>query len=45
LQNLRRWMLVTAVAQNYEQFGFQVATQSERYAKTHRPEIYQEKRP
>jgi GNAT superfamily N-acetyltransferase len=42
LQNLRRWMLVTADAQKlYEQFGFTVAEEPERYMEIHRPGIYQ----
>ena len=44
LQNLRRWMLVTADAQKlYEQFGFTVAPQPDRYMEIHRPGIYQQK--
>ncbi|MEJ0000729.1 MAG: GNAT family N-acetyltransferase [Verrucomicrobiota bacterium] len=41
LQNLRRWMLVTADAQKlYEQFGFTIAPHPDRYMEIHWPEIY-----
>lgn len=44
LQNLRRWMLVTADAQKlYEQFGFQIAPNPDRYMEIHRPGIYRQK--
>jgi N-acetylglutamate synthase-like GNAT family acetyltransferase len=42
LQNLRRWMLVTADAQKlYEQFGFKNSSHPERCMEIHRPDIYQ----
>jgi len=42
LQNLRRWMLVTADAQKlYEQFGFQIVSQPDRHMEIHRPAIYE----
>ena len=42
LQNLRRWMLVTADAHSlYERFGFTVPKFPERYMEVHRPDIYQ----
>ncbi len=41
LQNLRRWMLVTADAHTlYERFGFTVTKHPERYMEIHRPDIY-----
>ncbi len=42
LQGLRRWMLVTADAQQlYVPFGFKPVTQPERYMEIHRPGIYE----
>jgi N-acetylglutamate synthase-like GNAT family acetyltransferase len=44
LQNLRRWMLVTADAQSlYEQFGFRVVTKPECHMEIHRPGIYMDR--
>ena len=44
LQNLRRWMLVTADAQKlYEQFGFRIVSQPERHMEIHRPGIYEKR--
>jgi GNAT superfamily N-acetyltransferase len=41
LQNLRRWMLVTADARAlYEQFGFTSPKHPDRYMEIHRPGIY-----
>jgi N-acetylglutamate synthase-like GNAT family acetyltransferase len=44
LQNLRRWMLVTADAQKlYEQFGFRIVSQPERHMEIHQPGIYEKR--
>jgi N-acetylglutamate synthase-like GNAT family acetyltransferase len=44
LQQLRRWMLVTADAQSlYESFGFRVVTKPECHMEIHRPGIYLER--
>jgi len=46
LQGLRRWMLVTADAQNlYKQFGFKVVAHPERHMEIHRPGLYLEGQP
>ena len=46
LQNLRRWMLVTADAHTlYEPFGFTVPAYSERYMEIRRPGVYLEGQP
>jgi N-acetylglutamate synthase-like GNAT family acetyltransferase len=42
LQGLRRWMLVTMDAQSlYEQLGFSIAPNPERYMEIHRPGLYE----